>query len=128
MPLIITRTSSRIVAASASLIVLASGCASSPEVIEPPRVAGQTVPGKAISIDFNKRFDIHTRLGNQPTDFFDCKFVGFAESEGAGGDWKWISSSSADSFPRGWLVIENSSGRRMYIPAGSVIYFEDAAQ
>ena len=111
----------------ASLVVLACGCVSSPEPRDPPRVAGQSVPREPISIDFRKRFDIHTRLGDQATDFKNCKIVGFVEGEEAVFDGSWGPSFKLHSFSHGWLVIEKVDQRRVYIPAGSVIYFQDAA-
>jgi hypothetical protein len=125
MPVMINPTSQRI-AALAFLMILASGCMSAPEP-GPPRVAGQAVPSEAIAINFGQRFDIHTRLGDQDTDFKNCKIVGFVEGEETVGDGSWGSSSKFYAFSRGWLVIEKPDGRRAYVPASSVVYFEDAA-
>ena len=65
--------------APALLVVSAAGCFSSPEPKGPPRVAGQQVPQEAVSIDFAKRFDLHTTLGKEAADFKNCKIVGFVE-------------------------------------------------
>jgi len=127
MPLMIILTSQRVWIASLALIVVASGCMAPRESRNPPRMAGQSVPHEAISIDFGKRFDLHTRLGDEAIDFKSCKIVGFVEGEDAGGAGSWNPSSKFGSFSRGWLVIEKPDGRRAYVPASSVIYFEDAA-
>ena len=116
-----------------ALLVLAmlAGCASDPEPNEPPRIAGQRVSGEPIAIDFERRFDLHTQLAHEKVDFSNCKIVGFVDAEAAAKAAtakNWNPSGSIHFFSRsdGWLVIEQHDGRRAYVPANAVIYFEDA--
>ena len=111
-------------AASIALVLVAcTGCRVSANDPDPPRVAGQQVPRESIELDFNRRFNVHTRLEKEKV-FNDCRFVGFLEEDGQG--TLGAKFGKLMSSPRGWLVIEQLDRRRVYIPADSIIYFEDA--
>jgi hypothetical protein len=118
-----------------AMLVLAAavaGCAAEPKPNEPPRIAGQRVGGEPIAIDFERRFTLHTQLGNEKIDFTGCKIVGFVDAEAAAqaaAAKSWNPSGSIRFFSHsgGWIVIEQHDGRRAYVPANAVIYFEDAA-
>jgi hypothetical protein len=82
-----------------------------------------------VTIDFNQRFDLHTQLRNEAVVFKGCRIVGFVEGDDSDGGSGWNPSAKLfATFSRGWLVIEQSDGRRAYVPAGSIVYFEDAAK
>ena len=103
--------------APALLVVSAAGCFSSPEPKGPRRVAGQQVPQEAVSIDFAKRFNLHTTLGKEAADFKNCKIVGFVEGEEAAPSGGWTISSGYIPFAQnGWSSNCPTGGARTCRP------------
>jgi hypothetical protein len=114
------------IASIAVILAACAGCRVSSNEPDPPRVAGQQVPKESIELDFNGRFDLHTNLGKDGIVFKNCRFVGFLagdEETSFEGKFGKLMHSTRD-----WLVIEQANGRRVYIPGGTIIYFEDAGR
>lgn len=90
-----------------------------------PEIAGQPAPATVREVDFLKRFDFHcTFKGETETTVFrNCQIVGFTgrDDQPEGGKF-----SSYRSFFERWIILEQSDGRQLVIPPGSIMYFESA--
>ncbi len=88
-----------------------------------PQVAGQNIPDKCFTIDFNKRYNItcSTYRENFYT-FKNCKILGYTEGETSEPKAGFSKISSHFS---GWIVVEFADGRKAYFPIHSITFLEE---
>ena len=123
------------------------GCA--PKEVNPPSIAGQSVPDKRFQLDFSKRYDIlisfsySGSFSNSDESFTQwlrsCKILGFTgeapeEILSANAGFLSLQASSNHLYAKGggrffsgWLGLEYADGRRAFIPPGIVKIIEESA-
>lgn len=90
--------------------------------VQVPSIAGQKVPAEHLSLDFTNRFNIYWNSMATNLVFSGCKIIGFTGESEEGGS----SPYSRYAFFTSWIVLEKKDGRRVYLPAQSIEYMEDA--
>lgn len=114
------------VVGAAALLVLASN----------PRAEGRQdgQPTHPVALDLTKRYDIYCRFtdGGRPAPegigaderfFPSMRFIGYLNDPlgGAGASSRRGGHGALDN----WTVLEYTDGRRLYLPPGSIRYFEE---
>jgi len=88
-----------------------------------PQVAGQNIPDKCFTIDFNKRYNI-TYSGDRETLYTlkNCKILGYTggETYEPKGGFSKVSSHFNE-----WIVVEYFDGRKAYFPIRSITFLEE---
>lgn len=89
----------------------------------PPKMGGQEIPDKNITMDFTQRYDIHWKRGEETGIFRKTKIVGYTGDTVK--DFLGSYSKSYSSFGS-WLVIEPAGQGRIYLPQGMVSYLQQS--
>jgi hypothetical protein len=87
-----------------------------------PSIGGQKVPAEHLSLEFTNRFNIYSNSRATNLVFNDCRIIGFTGESGETGR----GLSPRYGFFTRWIVLERQDGRRVYLPAQSIEYIEDA--
>lgn len=115
---------------TATALLVSCSAKGPPQPARPPEIAGQEAPANQIPLDLGKRYDIWIGRGFldggiEGKDIYrNVRIIGFT----GGGTRNTGGSMSMKDITHfnGWLVLQRSDGRKIFLPAGQIARLEES--